>query len=165
MEIKLQASLFEKYPRFFRKPSVLENRNPNQSCSGPIDYWGIQCEAGWFDLIDRVAAEFEKHIEWQIQQCISQMYWPRAVQVKEKLGTLRIYVRAIERGVPVFLREVIESAVSESALTCEICGNPGVLNTSKWIRTTCSICEDKLIAGKDENYLSNLHELLNSRQV
>jgi hypothetical protein len=58
-------------------------------------------------------------------------------QIKEKFGGLRFYVGSAPDEVHV----AIEAAENLSFLTCENCGAPGSLDTSKaWIRTLCEKC-------------------------
>lgn len=56
-----------------------------------------------------------------------------ATQVKEKFGTLRFYYY----GGDDYCRGVESLADSMSAVTCEVCGNPGKLLTQGWHRTLC----------------------------
>jgi hypothetical protein len=58
---------------------------------------------------------------------------PTAVQVKEKLGTLRFY---IDRGTDEHYN-YIRFAEVMSAVTCEECGAPGKRRGSGWIYTAC----------------------------
>jgi hypothetical protein len=63
----------------------------------------------------------------------------RATQIKEKYGTLRFYwdgdlsPRAAAR-----VEEAIDLAEARSAVTCEICGQPGVLHGGRWVTTRCA---------------------------
>lgn len=65
--------------------------------------------------------------------------YPCASQIKEKFGTLRVYMTH-------YLPEM-EEAISEaerlSAITCEDCGQPGELRQGGWLRTLCDECESK----------------------
>jgi len=58
---------------------------------------------------------------------------PVAVQVKEKYGTLRFYYDGGDR----FIDGLEFMAESMSAVTCEVCGNPGKLVGGGWVRTLC----------------------------
>lgn len=59
---------------------------------------------------------------------------PYLTQVKEKFGTLRIYVsRATAEA-----HAVIEAMESLSAVTCEECGAPGLRAGRGWVRTLCA---------------------------
>lgn len=59
--------------------------------------------------------------------------YPVIEQVKEKFGMLRVYVRdtnARQAGMIVLAEEL-------SGVTCEVCGSPGTLRNSSWLRTLC----------------------------
>lgn len=60
---------------------------------------------------------------------------PSIKQVKEKFGTLRVYVDGgTERT-----NGLVRFAESMSAVTCEVCGNPGQLDQNGgWIKTHCT---------------------------
>jgi hypothetical protein len=63
MKLELQCELFRRYPKLFRKPgkrlvdpeaiSMFDERL--QDDKGPIDERGIECDDGWFDLVDRLS--------------------------------------------------------------------------------------------------------------
>lgn len=64
----------------------------------------------------------------------------RASQVKEKFGTLRFYTS----GHDDYVDGAIAVAEAMSAITCERCGAPGVINEKGWLRCLCPRCrEDK----------------------
>jgi len=58
---------------------------------------------------------------------------PVATQVKEKYGTLRFYYD----GGDLYIDGLANMAESMSAVTCEVCGNPGKLVGGGWVRTLC----------------------------
>jgi len=58
---------------------------------------------------------------------------PRAVQVKEKFGTLRFYV---DGGSPE-MQAVIAFAEDMSSRMCEQCGAPAHTRAGGWVRTLC----------------------------
>ena len=61
------------------------------------------------------------------------------LQIKEKLGGLRLYVGAA----PVEADGLIEAAERAASVTCESCGAGGVLchNSRGWLRTLCPACQ------------------------
>jgi len=64
------------------------------------------------------------------------------LQVKEKFGGLRIYVK----GGDEYCHGLISMTESISYRFCEICGNAGCLNvghTSGWIQSVCQECAKK----------------------
>ncbi len=58
---------------------------------------------------------------------------PKAAQIKEKFGGLRLYVD----GVDTYGAGVIAMAEQLSVLTCDQCGAPGERHGGAWIRTRC----------------------------
>jgi hypothetical protein len=57
------------------------------------------------------------------------------MQVKEKFGTLRFYAD----GGDTTTYCMINMAESMSSCTCEQCGSPGILRSSRWARTLCDL--------------------------
>jgi hypothetical protein len=68
----------------------------------------------------------------------------RAVQVKEKFGTLRIYITEDEdlsEDTRTFANAALREAERASSITCEECGSPGSMVRGSWWRTLCLSCE------------------------
>jgi len=76
MNQELQEKLFQKYPKIFRQ------RNLDKTETAM--YYGIQCPDRWYDIIDTLCSQIEKHTERKDIVC-------EAMQVKEKFGGLRFY--------------------------------------------------------------------------
>lgn len=111
------------------------------SDSSPIDEFGIQCGNGWLKLIERVAKGFEDELVKLMASGTDSNAWPRAAQIKQKFGTLRI--AATGKATP-YLLELIESAEDESAITCQECGAEGPLhNRNGWLICLCLECRQK----------------------
>jgi len=62
--------------------------------------------------------------------------YPKASQIKEKFGTLRVYMTYETNEIERFISE----AENLSSKTCEECGSIGVLRNDTWIRTLCDKC-------------------------
>lgn len=170
MKLELQQRLFAAYPRFFRKPGLrlvrtldpvrVDAHTPDGLLSlavagkdagepylnddrGPIDAWGIECGDGWYSIIDRLAAACEAEIAGLAKRPgVAREEWPRAVQIKEKFGTLRFCV-AGEALLSDALCIQIGQAELDSAGVCEQCGQPGALRQKPgiWIHVACDACE------------------------
>ncbi|MBJ7337150.1 hypothetical protein [Mycolicibacterium sp.] len=104
------------------------------------DGWGrwISVDAGWYPLViatdARLAALDPAH---------------RVHQIKEKFGTLRYYYwPSSEDASPELLDAmdaITDDAQRASAITCERCGEPGVLQRTRyWAKTLCGSCADGL---------------------
>lgn len=61
----------------------------------------------------------------------------RVAQVKEKFGSLRVYVDTYSREV----EDRIDKAEAQSCHVCEFCGAKGELrNDRSWLKTLCDVC-------------------------
>lgn len=69
----------------------------------------------------------------------------RAIQVKEKFGSLRFYMTSSTDE----MEAAIEEAVEKSAVTCEECGKPGKILWGGWFYCRCRDCFQRLA---DEGY-------------
>lgn len=104
----------------------------------------IECESGWKELYQPI-----------IDLC--ELYGVTVLQIKEKFGGLRIYVRGDRSGE---LGKIISAAEEASFHTCEECGEdrkdwdfdankrknratPRTSRTSRWVRTLCDPCREK----------------------
>lgn len=104
------------------------------------DGWGrwLSVDAGWYPLViatDHCLAEIDPHYVVH--------------QIKEKFGTLRYYCAAgSDDPNPALvdaLDAIVEDAERASAITCERCGEPGILRRTRyWAKTLCTPCGDGL---------------------
>lgn len=78
------------------------------------------------ERIALLACEKEEEVPPEVSQFV-------AVQVKEKFGTLRFYYT----GGDDVTDGIVRMAEAMSAVTCEVCGNPGTSNGEGWLRTLC----------------------------
>lgn len=151
LKLKLQSVLFERYPMLFRRPgkrliSVLGAESCLRDDSGPIDYYGVECGNGWLPLIEGVSALCEAEIRSMPKRGVPKEDWPRCLQIKEKFGTLRFYVRG---ALSEATRVAIDAAVLESAKICEVCGEPAELRKDDAAQVT--LC-DSCVATRNESY-------------
>lgn len=103
------------------------------------DGWGrwINHDAGWYPIVatldERLAAIDPDYV---------------VHQVKEKFGTLRYYCAPSDDSSTELrntFSEIIGEAERKSAITCERCGEPGVLHRrSHWRKTLCAACAETL---------------------
>jgi len=126
MRQELEWKLYEKYPSLFIEQSLPATKS--LMCFGPC--YGD----GWFDIIERICGELNGFEG--ISFC----------QIKQKFGSLRIYVTYRE-NVPKSEYEAVESILEkyeiESGKTCEDCGKPGKMRSGGWITVRCDECENK----------------------
>lgn len=115
MKREFNERLCSNYPTLYRK----RNGDPNATCM----YWGFECGAGWYTLIDVISELLVKH-DTSI----------RAQQVKEKLGGLNFYhSHCSDYSISVQMTaELVSKAV------CEECGAPAFQqNYDGWYATLC----------------------------
>jgi hypothetical protein len=123
--------------------------------------FGFECGDGWYDLIYSLSAKLEKLIQKFIDDnkgnLVCRWCWktkfehischnpnngeyeegyPRASQVKEKYGILRMYLTT---GTDEMF-DLIDEAEELSSKTCEICGKKGKLYSDGWCVTRCKKC-------------------------
>jgi hypothetical protein len=94
----------------------------------------FDCEEGWHPLINEAIKKIERimkrdNLDIQI------------MDIKEKLGGLRIYLSSTTDEI----EEVIKEAEGKALTTCEICGSPGsfLSNFNGWYATRCTACAEK----------------------
>lgn len=87
----------------------------------------FECGDGWHLLLFVAARQLEALDEDL-----------KAVQVKEKFGTLRFYLDHYT----IAAEEIIKEAERRSAVTCERCGGFGKLRKGSWLRTLCDECHE-----------------------
>jgi hypothetical protein len=104
--------------------SKINEKYPILTKNGKIH---CECSDGWFDIIDHLCNDLEKHI-------IEKKYEDFKIwQVKEKFGGLRFYVSFQDDEI----NEMISEAEKKSYETCEECGEDGKMRSGGWIRTLC----------------------------
>lgn len=134
MKTELDEQLCREFPNVYRQ----RRGDMRETCM----CWGFECSDGWFGLLYRLSAKLEKLI---LELPEDQRQHACATQVKEKFGTLSFYFGAATEE----MYDAISEAESESARTCEICGDPGRTRSTGWILTLC-----------DKHYLENVaHKL------
>lgn len=109
-----------------RYPSIFADRHASMQTTCMC--WGFCCGDGWFALIDELCARLQHMTDHEGEPQIV------AVQVKEKFGTLRFYVRSATEAQFKLIDEVEE----RSFFICEVCGAPGeLLDESSWYQVRC----------------------------
>lgn len=135
MNSNLEKKLMEEFPYLYK------------DMYGPKDktcmHYGITCGDGWFDIIYNLSSKLESMIISYINsEKFTKENLPRAAQVKEKFGLLRMY---LENGTDEMYK-LIHIAEEDTGKICEECGKPGKLRSGYWIRTLCDNC----ISNKDK---------------
>ena len=152
MTVAHARHLIDTYPALYRHAD-----SPCVGSSPAFAREGVLCGDGWFRIIDRLSTKLVEDPYLVV------------VQVKEKMGELRVYLDAVD-GAPKpdpvrTARLDAERTVAreESLRTCELCGARGKLEeTSRhWLFVRCKSCRwlddlvqacehlRKLVEGKD----------------
>lgn len=123
-------SLIEKYPRLF---------------SGDSIFWSYVTE-GWVGIVDKLLGDIDKLLSDEEARKLE------IKQVKEKFGTLRFYssypddddddddeAREPTRADAIrsAILALVRAAEAESEVTCETCGQPGILRETQWRSVKC----------------------------
>lgn len=142
----MKAELFEQIKK--NSPDLFEG-----APGFPLAY--IECDNGWFDIIDAALRTIHGHItsrnnqilsniEWHAQRDIGEeipdwrretelLEYPQVQQIKEKFGGLRIYLSWEDD----YIYGIINMAEAMAARTCEVCGDHGELRGGSWFKTLC----------------------------
>jgi len=141
MNEKLQNDLIKTYPKIFK------------NISGD-KAMGIQCNDGWYDLLDSLCYRISMHCmtentryiietdkyEFVLENDPAYMQVV-ATQVKEKMGVLCFYTD----GGDVTIQGMIQMAEQMSKRICELCGSPAKTSRdSGWWHTTCCACSKRI---------------------
>ncbi len=101
----------------------------------------ISCGDGWFQILWELSRKIEKEIERIEKQLIladiEGQRLPFMTDVKEKYGTLRFYMSCETETIT----EAINAAEDLTKITCEICGQKGMIREGRWIKVRCDQCE------------------------
>lgn len=126
MNEELSKKLLDDFPKLFR------NRHKTSM------QHGFECGDGWFDLIYKLSQDIEA-VARESGLSPDSPEWPLCRQVKEKFGSLRFVVFAVD-GRAEFNERISKlklAALNRSFQICEYCGKPGELVSDGGIATLC----------------------------
>jgi predicted transport protein len=119
---------------------------PDPTYQDNLMEFGWECGEGWFPIIEEALNKIEEIIEKMPKK--EQKVFKKSfeiLQIKQKLGGLRIYVNMRTDEIV----ETIVEAEEKAEQTCEVCGKPGKLReVNRWLFTSC-----------DEHYNKKLEEI------
>lgn len=110
-------------------------------------------ENGRFDEVPHYLADHLRQLDEGIGRWPEHIDFPVAQQIKEKFGTLNVYLNSYHDAI----HEIVQMAEGMSAHTCEKCGNIGSLRGGGWIKTLCDEHEverQKAKADREAQYRS-----------
>jgi hypothetical protein len=145
MNPKLEFAIISKYPLLYADV----HKSPQES----LMCFGFECNDGWFDMIDELSSKIEPIIK-KFKEENPDTPHPRAIQVKEKFGSLRFYMTSYLDEID----KILDKYEDISETICEECGAPNssVRSKSGWLRCLCDKC--------DENYENIRKEKLERRR-
>jgi hypothetical protein len=130
MNQKLTNQIYDEFPKL-----MLPREEKYSEKTHPMQHWGLQCLDGWYDIVVEALKKIRK---------LDHLGAVKISQIKEKLGGLRIYFVTDEKveTVPKYTEAlwiVCNQAETQSYVTCEVCGKPGVLceTPNHWLKTVC----------------------------
>jgi hypothetical protein len=136
----MKRELEEKLTKAFPSQFVGRNKDIRTSLMG----FGCECGNGWYGLISHVCTLIDRlnaPVEW--------------VQIKEKFGGLRMYLRWTGECVDLvheLVFHLLDTAEQQSFRTCEQCGDTKtakVGNDHGWWRTECDACGEARKAKRE----------------
>lgn len=114
MEI-LTGNLFNKYPKIFVQYICKD----------------FSIQHGWYPLIDELCQKIQENVD---ERKINQI---RAIQVKQKFGSLRFYVNYHDEEISKYIQE----AENKSMTICTRCSNNGTMrDCDGWYDILCNDC-------------------------
>lgn len=87
----------------------------------------------WNNDVENTDLEWNRYGPREIRTVPDPIPEVEFVQIKEKFGSLRIYIY----GGDEYIEGVIDMAEDMSYMTCEKCGNPGTPSKTGWIKVLC----------------------------
>lgn len=119
MKFEKTEKLFQKYPDVFTRDSLIN---------------GFECQDGWFDLLVKFAGQIR---EYHCERADITKF--EIIQIKQHLGSLRIYAN----GCNADIRGLIEEVEEQSQSVCELDGKPAIglfVCAPEWYRHLCERC-------------------------
>lgn len=115
-----------------------------------------ECSEGWRDLLDRMCVRIRTAV-----QADGGAF--KFSQIKEKYGTLRVYWDGtLSPDADAQVEEAIALAEARSAVTCEVCGEEGLLRSGAWLTTRCEAHSEGRPAVEHRSGLENIHVVRHS---
>lgn len=145
MHSDLSNLLYTRYPDIFAD----KDAPPTDSLMG----FGFCCGDGWFFIIDNLCRCIQNHVEWKRRT--NPDFSVKAVQVKEKFGTLRFYIDGGDEEV----YGMIKMAECMSRNVCEITGDIGSIKGGKWWSTRSPECQEKPTEAQKTRVLNFVNKI------
>ena len=103
----------------------------HDSTRNPIYRYGVQCDNGWYNLINELVAKLYE---------IDTLKEIQIFQIKEKFGRFRFYYNS-NTVTNENINDVVNDYIKKIDSACESCGQPGTLiNNEERCKTLCEVC-------------------------
>ena len=143
------------YDNYLSRKYPILYQDRHASAHKTVMCWGFSCGDGWFNIINNLSKflsapylyavdnyEFAKAHNFsaeRIEKAREEVEFlrkthPVAIQVKEKFGGLRFYLKNSTPEID----KAVQLAETMSYNTCEVCGKRGTRRDTSWIRTLCN---------------------------
>ncbi len=99
---------------------------------GQSGHLAFECSGGWRHLLEDLLRDIDATLTEDDREAF------QVTQVKEKYGTLRFYTGAFSDDI----ERLVEVAERRSAMTCEVCGEPGRVQGKGWVSCRCTQHDD-----------------------
>jgi len=129
MHPDLEKLLYNRYPEIFA--------DKDAPLTDSLMGFGFTHGDGWYFIIDNLCRCIQNHVEWKRRT--NPDFYVKAVQVKEKFGTLRFYIDGGDEEV----FGMIKMAECMSRNVCEITGDIGSSTIPPMWATRSPECQEK----------------------
>ncbi len=121
MQKLTESDLIERHPLIFQDRYA----SPENSCMS----FGIACGPGWFHILDVLFEKITTYCERERAPS------PKATQIKEKFGSLRVYMDVTTP----YIDGLIWMSESITHSACEVCGAPAKMTgfDQGWLQVRC----------------------------
>jgi hypothetical protein len=136
---------------YTRYPEIFADRDAPLTDS--LMGFGFCCGDGWFFILDNLCRCIQNHVEWRRRT--DPDFSVRAVQVKEKFGTLRFYITGGDDEI----RGMIRMAEAMSRNTCEITGDIGSSTIPPMWATRSPECQEKPTEDQKARVLNFVNQI------
>lgn len=166
-EIKFSAidKKREQFHKVLKKDFPILWRAPENNTQELDEYARPTCDVGWQKIIWETSQKLSDLIE-QIKEIFPIEQLPIAVQVKEKFGLLRLYFDGNFNNFPEdFTKKfhsIVADAENESAITCEICAQEGmikniVVNHKNRVLVVKTLCKNCFLKEREKALMNEIY--------
>jgi hypothetical protein len=121
----------------------LSNSRKEDCRRNPFCLFGFEIGDGWCSIIEDFLTKVKLYCDNNKKE------YPVIFQIKEKVGSLRIYMEAMEEEMFDYVEDLIDKAEAKSVKTCDNCGKEGKpVKYNDWIYNLCKDCFNDLKENK-----------------